>query len=55
VADLQALGPSIWPLEAANATIVGERGGRLDEARSQRFFQFTRRGLPRATTLLGPG
>ena len=30
--------PSIWPLEAANATIMGERRKRLDEARSRRFF-----------------
>ena len=27
-----------WPLEVANATIVGERRKRLDEARSRRFF-----------------
>src|SRR4051812_49116087 len=36
--DLRAVVPSIWALEAANATIVGERRGRLDEARSRRFF-----------------
>jgi len=38
LADMQAVVPSIWPLEAANATIVGERRKRLDEARSRRFF-----------------
>jgi predicted nucleic acid-binding protein len=38
LADHQALVPSIWPLEAANATIMGERRGRLDSARSSRFF-----------------
>ena len=36
--DLQAHVPSLWPLEVANATIVGERRKRLDEARSRRFF-----------------
>ncbi len=30
--------PSIWPLEAANATIMGGRRKRLNEARSRRFF-----------------
>ena len=34
----RAVVPSIWPLEAANATIMGERRKRLDEARSRRFF-----------------
>jgi predicted nucleic acid-binding protein len=38
LADMRAVVPSIWPLEAANATIVGERRGRLDEARSRRFL-----------------
>ncbi len=38
LADLRAVVPSTWPHEAANATIVGERRGRLDEARSRRFF-----------------
>jgi predicted nucleic acid-binding protein len=38
LAEMRAVVPSIWPLEAANATIVGERKGRLDEARSRRFF-----------------
>ena len=38
LADKRAVVPSIWPLEAANATIMGERRKRLDEARSQRFF-----------------
>jgi predicted nucleic acid-binding protein len=36
--DKRAVVPSIWPLEAANATIMGERRKRLDEARSRRFF-----------------
>jgi predicted nucleic acid-binding protein len=38
LADMQAVVPSIWPLEVANATIVGERRKRLDEARSRRFL-----------------
>ena len=38
LADMRAVVPSIWPLEAANATIMGERRKRLDEARSRRFF-----------------
>jgi predicted nucleic acid-binding protein len=38
LADKRAVVPSIWPLEAANATIMGERRKRLDEARSRRFF-----------------
>ena len=38
LADLRAVVPSIWPLEVANATIVGERRKRLDEARSRRFI-----------------
>jgi predicted nucleic acid-binding protein len=38
LADHQAVVPSIWPLEAANAAIMGERRKRLDEARSSRFF-----------------
>ena len=38
LADMRAVVPSISPLQAANATIVGERRGRLDEARSRRFF-----------------
>jgi predicted nucleic acid-binding protein len=36
--DMRALVPSIWSFEAANATIMGERRKRLDEARSRRFF-----------------
>jgi predicted nucleic acid-binding protein len=36
--DMRAVVPSIWSLEAANATIMGERRKRLDEARSRRFF-----------------
>ncbi len=38
LANHQAQVPSIWPLEAANAAIMGERRKRLDEARSSRFF-----------------
>jgi predicted nucleic acid-binding protein len=38
LADMRGVVPGIWPLEAANATIVGERLGRLDPARSRRFF-----------------
>jgi predicted nucleic acid-binding protein len=38
LADVRAVVPSIWALEAANATIVGERRGRLDQARSRRFL-----------------
>jgi predicted nucleic acid-binding protein len=38
LANVRAAVPSIWPLEVANATIVGERRKRLDEARSQRFI-----------------
>lgn len=45
LADMRAVLPLIWPLEAANATIVGERRGRLDEARSRRFFVLLA-GLP---------
>jgi len=30
--------PALWPLEVANAAIVGERRKRLDEARTQRFI-----------------
>jgi len=38
LAEKRAVVPSLWPLEAANATIMGERRKRLDEARSRRFF-----------------
>jgi predicted nucleic acid-binding protein len=38
LAEMRAVVPSIWSLEAANATIMGERRKRLDEARSRRFF-----------------
>ena len=38
LAEMRAVVPSIWPLEVANATIVGERRKRLDEARSRRFI-----------------
>lgn len=38
LAEMRAVVPAIWPLEVANATLVGERRTRLDEARSTRFF-----------------
>lgn len=38
LADVQAVVPSLWCLEVANAAIVGERRKRLDEARSHRFI-----------------
>jgi predicted nucleic acid-binding protein len=38
LADIHAVAPSLWSLEVANATIMGERRKRLDEARSQRFI-----------------
>jgi predicted nucleic acid-binding protein len=38
LANVRAIVPAIWPLEVANATIVGERRKRLDEARSRRFI-----------------
>ena len=34
----RAVVPTIWPLEVANAALMGERRKRLDEARSTRFF-----------------
>jgi predicted nucleic acid-binding protein len=43
--DVRAVVPTIWPLEVANAAIVGERRKRLDEARSTRFFALLS-GLP---------
>ena len=36
--DKRAVVPSIWPLEAANAAILGERRKRLDQASSRRFL-----------------
>ena len=38
LADVRAVVPTLWPIEVANATIVGERRKRLDEARSSRFL-----------------
>lgn len=38
--DARAIVPTIWPLEVANAALVGERRKRLDEARSARFLAF---------------
>ncbi len=43
--SVRAVVPTIWPLEVANALIVGERRKRLDEARSTRFFAMLS-GLP---------
>lgn len=45
LADVRAVVPSLWPIEVANATIVGERRKRLDEARSGRFLSLLG-GLP---------
>ncbi len=42
---VRAVVPTIWPLEVANAALVGERRNRLDEARSTRFFALLG-GLP---------
>ena len=42
LATVRAVVPTLWPLEVANATIVGERRGRLDQARSQRFLTLIR-------------
>ncbi len=38
LADVRAVVPALWPLEVANATLVGERRKRLDEARGGRFL-----------------
>ncbi len=35
--DVQAMVPSIWPLEVANVLLVAERKGRLTEADSSQF------------------
>jgi predicted nucleic acid-binding protein len=40
--EVRAVVPSIWPLEVANATLVGERRKRLDEARGLRFLALLR-------------
>ena len=45
LADMRAVVPSLWPLEVANVTLVGERRKRLDEARTLRFFALLD-GLP---------
>ncbi|MFI5454800.1 MAG: type II toxin-antitoxin system VapC family toxin [Isosphaerales bacterium] len=45
LAEVRAIVPMLWPLEVANATIVGERRKRLDEARTLRFFALLS-GLP---------
>ena len=44
-ADEGALVPSIWPLEVANAVIMGERRKRLDATRGSRFLALIG-GLP---------
>jgi predicted nucleic acid-binding protein len=36
--DLQAHVPSLWPLEVANALLVGERRGRITPADTARFL-----------------
>ena len=36
--DLQAHVPSLWPLEVANALLVGERRGRITSAETARFL-----------------
>ena len=38
LANVRAIVPALWPVEVANATIVGERRKRLDEARGARFL-----------------
>jgi predicted nucleic acid-binding protein len=36
--DLQAYAPSLWPLEVANALLVGERRNRIQPADTARFL-----------------
>ena len=38
LAERQALVPTLWRLEVANALVVGERRKRLDEARTATFL-----------------
>ncbi len=38
LAGVRAIVPSLWPIEVANAFLVGERRKRLDEARGRRFL-----------------
>ncbi|MBX9757480.1 MAG: type II toxin-antitoxin system VapC family toxin [Beijerinckiaceae bacterium] len=45
LANMRGVVPALWPLEVANATLVGERRKRLDEARSLRFLELLA-GLP---------
>src|SRR5215469_10408339 len=45
LAEVRAVVPALWPVEVANATLVGERRKRLDEARSSRFLALLG-GLP---------
>jgi predicted nucleic acid-binding protein len=45
LAETQAIVPTLWALEVANATLVGERRKRLDEARGSRFLSLLS-GLP---------
>src|SRR5689334_5431515 len=49
----EALVPPIWALEVANVVLVGERNGRLDEARTARFLNLLRT-LPIAVDMVGP-
>lgn len=42
VRETGAVAPAIWPLEVANAVLVGERRQRLTLARTTRFVQFVR-------------
>ena len=43
LAVVRAIVPALWPVEVANATIVGERRKRLDEARGSRFLSLLSR------------
>lgn len=44
LADVQAVVPSLWPLEVANATVIGERRKRLDDDALKRAAQVV--GVP---------
>jgi predicted nucleic acid-binding protein len=45
LSDVRLVVPTLWPIEVANATIVGERRKRLDEARGTRFLSLLSRLL----------
>ncbi|MDA1107141.1 MAG: type II toxin-antitoxin system VapC family toxin [Proteobacteria bacterium] len=49
----QALAPSIWPLEVANTLLMGERRGRLTEAKT-RWFIGKLKGLRVTVDAVGP-